>query len=87
MSYSIAFYQKNNFFTKFSSNFELSIKFTQIKKVRFIDVIIPLRSVSTNVSNCIVLNFCGSKVSGLQLHKMAKLLILKHGALNIDHPV
>ena len=52
----LLFTKKNNFFTKFSSNFELSIKFTQIKKVRFIDVIIPLRSVSTNVSNCIVLN-------------------------------
>ena len=57
----LLFTKKNNFFTKFSSNFELSIKFTQIKKVRFIDVIIPLRSVSTNVSNCIVLNFMYTK--------------------------
>ena len=57
----LLFTKKNNFFTKFSSNFELSIKFTQIKKVRFIDVIIPLRSISTNVSNCIVLNFMYAK--------------------------
>ena len=83
----LLFTKKNNFFTKFSSNFELSIKFTQIKKVRFIDVIIPLRSVSTNVSNCIVLNFMYTKISGPQLNKLAKLLILKHGALIIDHPV
>ena len=27
------------------------------------------------------------KISGLQLQKMTKLLILKHGALIIDHPV
>ena len=32
-----------------------------MNKVKFIDVIIPLRSVSTNVSNCIVLNFMYTK--------------------------
>ena len=57
----VSFYPKNLFLSKFSSNFELFFRFTQITKVRFIDVIIPLRSISTNVSNCIVLNFMYTK--------------------------
>ena len=82
----VSFYLKNLFLSKFSSNFELFFRFTQITKVRFIDVIIPLRSISTNVSNC-SFKFHVYRISGLQLQKMAKLLILKHGALIIDHPV
>ena len=61
----VSFYPKNLFLSKFSSNFELFFRFTQITKVRFIDVIIPLRSISTNVSNCIVLN---RKGGSLQSH-------------------
>ena len=57
----VSFYPKNLFLSKFSSDFELFFRFTQITKVRFIDVIIPLRSISTNVSNCIVLNFMYTK--------------------------